>query len=247
MDINTFITTWVAPVVTGVIVVVITTGIGKIVSIWWKNRTFVRNRDRANEKYIDNILPYMIQKIDVNADFVASVKNALSMQFNLQAKHLYSNEQLKNQIILSISDSKFMTELQKSDLIQYVQSTFKNIGQDIEKVEVSRKEERRANKKYPILMLVISVCCTLIVYAIYPEKVDDPNSFAHSLAILGGLFSLGSAATLWMMLLSESTNKINIEIADSGIIGAAYTVVKDVVSTITEILLGKKKDTDDNE
>ncbi len=62
MDINTIITTWIASIVTGVIVVVITTGIGKIVSIWWKNRTFLKNRDRGNEKYIDNILPYMIQK-----------------------------------------------------------------------------------------------------------------------------------------------------------------------------------------
>lgn len=42
MDINTIITTWIAPIVTGVIVVVVTTGIGKIVSIWWKNRTFLK-------------------------------------------------------------------------------------------------------------------------------------------------------------------------------------------------------------
>ena len=245
MELNTIITTWIAPVVTGVIVVVITTGIGKIISIWWKNRTFLKNRDRANEKYIDNILPYMIQKIDVDADFVISVKNAISIQFNLLEKYLYTNEQLKNQIILSISDSKFMTELHKSELIQHVQSTFKNIGNDIEKVEVVRKEERRISKKYPMIMLVISVCFTLIVYVICPEKVDDPNSIAQLLALFGVIFSLGSATTLWMMLLSESINKINIEIADSGIIGATYTVVKSVASTITEILYGKKKDTDD--
>ncbi len=224
---------------------VITTGIGKIVSIWWKNRTFLKNRDRANEKYIDNILPYMIQKIDVDVDFVTSVKNAISIQFNLQEKYLYTNEQLKNQIILSISDSKFMTELHKSELIQHVQSTFKNIGNDIEKVEILKKEERRTSKKYPMMMLIISVCFTLIVYAICPEKVDDPNSIAQVLALFGALFSLGSAATLWMMLLSESTNKINIEIADSGIIGATYTVVQALASTIIEILYGKKKDTDD--
>lgn len=95
MDINTIITTWIAPIVTGVIVVVVTTGIGKIVSIWWKNRTFLKNRDRGNEKYIDNILPYMIQKIDVDVDFIISVKNAISIQFNLQEKYLYTNEQLK--------------------------------------------------------------------------------------------------------------------------------------------------------
>ena len=94
-------------------------------------------------------------------------------------------------------------------------------------------------------MLVISVCFTLIVYVICPEKVDDPNSIAQLLALFGVMFSLGSATTLWMMLLSESINKINIEIADSGIIGATYTVVKSVASTITEILYGKKKDTDE--
>ena len=246
MDINTIITTWIAPIVTGVIVVVVTTGIGKIVSIWWKNRTFLKNRDRGNEKYIDNILPYMIQKIDVDVDFIISVKNAISIQFNLQEKYLYTNEQLKNQIILSISDSKFMTELHKSELIQHVQSTFKSIGNDIEKVEVLKKEERRTSKKYPMMMLIISVCFTLIVYAICPEKVDDPNSIAQVLALFGALFSLGSATTLWMMLLSESTNKINVEIADSGIIGATYTVVQALASTIVEILYGKKKDTDDN-
>lgn len=59
------------------------------------------------------------------------------------------------------------------------------------------------------------------------------------------IFSLGSDTTLWMMFLSEITNKINIEIADPGIIGATYTVVKSVASTITEILYGKKKNTDD--
>lgn len=246
MDINTIITTWIAPIVTGVIVVVVTTGIGKIVSIWWKNRTFLKNRDRGNEKYIDNILPYMIQKIDVDVDFIISVKNAISIQFNLQEKYLYTNEQLKNQIILSISDSKFMTELHKSELIQHVQSTFKNIGNDIEKVEVLKKEERRTSKKYPMMMLIISVCFTLIVYAICPEKVVAlPNENrapkrAKTCAIL-----LGSS-TLWMMLLSESTNKINVEIADSGIIGATYTVVQALASTIVEILYGKKKDTDDN-
>ena len=62
MDINTIITTWIAPIVTGVIVVVVTTGIGKIVSIWWKNRTFLKNRDRGNEKYIDNINVFVTYK-----------------------------------------------------------------------------------------------------------------------------------------------------------------------------------------
>lgn len=245
MDSNTIITTWIAPVVTGVIVVVITTGIGKIVSIWWKNRTFLKNRDRANEKYIDNVLPYMIQRISVDVDFVISVKKAISVQFNLQEKHLYTNEQLKNQIILSISDSKFMPELQKSELIQHVQSTFKNIGNDAEKVEDLRKEERKISKKYPMIMLIISVCFTMIVYMVNPEKVDDPNSIAQLLAVMGIIFSLGSASSLWMILLSESTNKINIEIAHSGIIGATYTVVQALVSTISEILYGKKKNTDD--
>lgn len=113
-------------------------------------------------------------------------------------------------------------------------------------MEVLKKEERRTSKKYPMMMLIISVCFTLIVYAICPEKVDDPNSIAQVLALFGALFSLGSATTLWMMLLSESTNKINIEIADSGIIGATYTVVQALASTIVEILYGKKKDTDDN-
>ena len=94
-----------------------------------KNRTFLKNRDRGNEKYIDNILPYMIQKIDVDVDFIISVKNAISIQFNLQEKYLYTKRATKKiKIILSISDSKFMTELHKSELIQHVQSTFKNIG-----------------------------------------------------------------------------------------------------------------------
>ena len=178
MDFNHIITTWIAPVVTGVIVVVVTTGMGKIIAIWLKNKTFLKNRDRANEKYIDNILPYMIQKIDINADFVTSVKNAISIQFNLQEKYLYTNEQLKNQIILSISDSKFITELQKFELTQHVQRTFENIGNDIEKVEITKKEEKTISKKYPIIMLVISLCFTLIVYAICPEKADNPNSVA---------------------------------------------------------------------
>ena len=245
MDFNHIITTWIAPVVTGVIVVVVTTGMGKIIAIWLKNKTFLKNRDRANEKYIDNILPYMIQKRDINADFVTSVKNAISIQFNLQEKYLYTNEQLKNQIILSISDSKFITELQKFELTQHVQRTFENIGNDIEKVEITKKEEKTISKKYPIIMLVISLCFTLIVYAICPEKADNPNSLAQSLIGIGSIISVVSAAMLWMTFLSESTNKIKIEIADFGIVGVTSEVMKSVVSSLTEIWCGKKKNTDD--
>ena len=75
------------------------------------------------------------------------MKNAISIQFNLQEKYLYTNEQLKNQIILSISDSKFMTELHKSELIQHVQSTFKNIGNDIEKSGGSEKKKNEEPAK----------------------------------------------------------------------------------------------------
>ena len=142
--------------------------------------------------------------------------------------------------------SMIHNEMRKHGIKLVLGYTVEGFKEKDDRVEVLKKEERRTSKKYPMMMLIISVCFTLIVYAICPEKVDDPNSIAQVLALFGALFSLGSATTLWMMLLSESTNKINVEIADSGIIGATYTVVQALASTIVEILYGKKKDTDDN-
>lgn len=57
---NTIVISWIAPIITGVVVVIITSIVGKILSMWWKNRAFVRRVNGANEKYINNILPYIV-------------------------------------------------------------------------------------------------------------------------------------------------------------------------------------------
>ena len=117
---NSIVITWVAPIITGVIVVIITTIIGRILSVWWKNRSFLRKLERANEKYINNILPYMIQEIEIDSEVLYSIKSAIAIEYQIAEKYLFSNEQIRNQIVLNISNTTFLAEINKTKLINNV-------------------------------------------------------------------------------------------------------------------------------
>lgn len=239
---NTIIATWVAPIITGVIVVILTTIVGKIVSIWWKNRTFIRKVESANEKYINNILPYMIQKMEIDINILLSIKSAIAKEYQVAEKYLYTNEQIRDQIILSISDTRFMTEIHKLELIQNVLEVFNNIGNAIECAEDEINIKRRKiSKKYPLIALIVAMIFTLIVYAINPEEFNNPNSLAQALGIIGILTSLLNATMLWLLILDDTSTRISVGITDFGLFGITFNVVEALNSTIFEILFGKRK------
>ncbi len=237
---NAVVATWIAPIITGIIVIIITTLFGKLIAIWWKNRTFVRKVERANEKYIENILPYMIQEIVIDNKILDSIKKAISLEYKIPEKYLYTNEQICNLIILNISTTRFLTEFNKARLIDSVLQVFEKIGQSTY-VEEEKNAKVKTNKIYPFLCFAFSMALSIILYISSPEKVDDPNSLAQVLFVLGILISMTSILFLWVSILAEIENKVSINIEDYGIVGSVYSAFSAFSRTLTEILFGKRK------
>ena len=236
---NTVVVTWIAPIITGIVVIIITTLFGKIISIWWKNRAFIRKVESANEKYINNVLPYMIQEIEVDAKMLYSIKKAITIEYNVAEKYLYTNEQICNLIILNISNTRFLTEINKARLINNVLEIFGRIGNSIIREE-EKETKVKISKRYPLATFVIGIVFSLVVYCISPEKIDDPNSLVQLLIIFGMLVSISSILFLWLSILSESDKQLSIDIIDAGLFGSTFSAMSAILMTINEVLFGKK-------
>lgn len=229
---STLVINWIAPIITGIIVVILTSIVGKILSIWWKNRAFIRKRDSANEKYINNILPYMIQEIEISRDILYNIKNAIAAEYQITEKYLYKNEEIRNSIVLSISNTRFMTEPNKINLINNVIRFFSEIGEDKVTKEIKGdNNSKKISMRYSLICFVVSLIFMVVIYAINPDKVDDPNSMAQILLVVGLIVFLGSSLILWRTVLEKSLTDFNIGITDLGIFDVAMEVVQSIIKT----------------
>ncbi len=229
---NTLVINWIAPIITGIIVVILTSVLGKILSIWWKNRAFIRKRDSANEKYINNVLPYMIQQIEISRDVLYSIKKAIAAEYQIAEKYLFKNEEIRNSIVLSISNTRFMTEANKINMINGVIRFFNEIGEDKITKEIKREDNsKKISKRYSLFSCIGSLIFMVIIYAINPDKVDDPNSMAQILLVMGLIVFMGSSLILWRFILEKSLLDINIGITDLGIHDIAIEVIRSIVRT----------------
>lgn len=242
---NTIVISWIAPIITGLIVIIITTGC-KVILIWWKNRALIRNVNGANEKYINNILPYMIQEIDLGEGVLYSIKNAISLEYQVAMKYMYTNEQIRNQIILKISNTRFMTENDKAKLINNVMEIFNNIGNSIEEKTITKKK-RRIDKKYPTISMIAGLIFMVIICVTNTDKIDDPTSVVQVLVAVDLIIIIISMLILWELILDDMTTSIKVDIADDGIVGIMNQVVQAFGNAVHNIFFGEKKRTEDDE
>ena len=237
---NTIVISWIAPIITGVVVVIITSIVGKILSMWWKNRAFVRRVNGANEKYINNILPYMIQKIDLNREVLYSIKSAISLEYQIAMKYMYTNEQIRNQIILNISNTRFLTENNKAELIDNVIKVFNEIGESIEEKTVT-KRKKRIDKKYPTITLISGLIFIAVICGENADKIDDPNSIVQLLIILALIIIMVSLSIFWKLILDDMTDSMKSDIIDGGIIGITNEAMRALSNAICEVFFGTKR------
>ena len=125
-----------------------------------------------------------------------------------------------------------MTEPNKINLINNVIRFFSEIGEDKVTKEINRdNSNQEISKRYSLLGFVLSLIFMMVIYAINPDKVDDPNSMAQILLVIGLIVFLGSTLILWRTVLEKSLIDFNIGITDLGIIDVAMEVVRSIIKT----------------
>ena len=71
--INQIIIDWIAPIITGLLVLLIPTIITRVI----KNRNLLRNIKDINDKIINTVRPFIIQRIEINSHLISDLRKSI--------------------------------------------------------------------------------------------------------------------------------------------------------------------------
>lgn len=226
---NNIVIAWIAPIFTAIIATIII----KVFSIRKKNKEI----KAANQRYADAIRPYVIQKIEINEQIIHGIRNAISMEFSVPEKYIYTDGALRDTLMYDITTTRFMTEQGKAELIHNIVNMFKF---EEEKTE-SYYTIKKINKKgifFACLVGILGLVTTVALYFADPEEAKDPNSIIQFIMILSTLISLFSlVGATWHILDIE----IDLEtFSNRGIIGSVVQMNYELIKSLSYILYGHK-------
>ena len=140
---NDIVINWIAPIITGLIVVAIPAFIVKILRLR-KDEKIVKE---ANQRYLDVIMPFIIQKIGISSVYITDIRNVIIYESGLKDKFVLSELSLRNKLVMDISESKYIDENNKKELIDFTYEVFKNFDNKNSLEIVEENEIKKINNK----------------------------------------------------------------------------------------------------
>jgi hypothetical protein len=178
---NDIMINWIAPIIgTSIVVIAI-----KLFMDRYKSKTVIGIINIANNRFIDAIRPFFIQEIAINMKIVNNIRNAIKREYCADDNMLFTMEQLEEQIILDISETKYLTEERKKELIHNVYIKFDDLKNEVhdnhteEQTELIKSEINRlksSNTRLLILFLLV-IMMTIILLINYFYTLDFSNLY----------------------------------------------------------------------
>ena len=183
---NPIVVNWIAPIITGLIVLAIPT----IFINFLRIRKDSKKVYEVNRRYLDAIRPYIIQKISINDKFITDIRNGIIKESNIKDKYVYTPIELKNKLILDITESNYINETNKKELLDFTYNAFKNF--DVEhkndlKQEVQKSAHLTINKL--LIIFILSFISCIIIWIFNGEKTDLTNSISYELSFVVSFIS----------------------------------------------------------
>ncbi len=178
---NDILINWIAPII-GTIIVVIAI---KLFMERNKSKAVIGIINIANNRFIDAIRPFFIQEIEINMKLINNIRNAIKREYCADDNMLYTIAQLEEQIILDISETKYLTEERKKELIHNVYGKFDELKNEIpeshteEQTELIKSEINRlksSNSRLLILFILV-IMMTIILLINYFYTLDFSNLY----------------------------------------------------------------------
>ena len=88
---NQIIVDWIAPIITGLIVLLIPA----IITRGIKNRNLLKNIKDINNKIINTIRPFIIQRIEINAHFISDLRKAIIKENGIKEKYIFNEIEIR--------------------------------------------------------------------------------------------------------------------------------------------------------
>lgn len=202
---------WIAPLVGSCIVMIAI----KLIMDRYKSKTIIGIINIANNRFIDAIRPFFIQEIEVNMKLVNNIRNAIKREYCADDNMLYTIEQLEEQIILDISETKYLTEERKKELIHNVYEKFDDLKSEApkqyneEQTELIRSEIGRlkSSNSRLLILFMIAIMMTIILLINYIYTLDFSNLYLL-IIILPLIMLIAQMLTDNMVQNRRSSNKM---------------------------------------
>lgn len=164
---NTIIINWIAPIVSTIVAAIIV----KLFLERQKSKTLISINNIANKKLIDSIRPFLIQEIEIDSNIIEDIRKAIMREYNLESNMLYSTSQLKQQIVLDVAETRYLTEDKKYELINFIYKMF--YIEEVESITALEEGDILTIKKEKARLYVNSIglaisLATLIIATIVP-------------------------------------------------------------------------------
>lgn len=193
--INEIVVNWIAPIITGILVIVIPATVLK----FFRFRKDIKKINNVNDRFINSIRPYIIEKIKISSNFITDIRRAIIMDSDIKERFVLSEIDLRNKLIMDINESKYIDEVNKKELIDFTYKIFKDFEKKnglIDNKEINVKE-RKVNilnsfVKNPIILVLISQIMIVLTLFFDKSGVKPEDNFAILLPLILGIFSLFS-------------------------------------------------------
>lgn len=190
---NQIIVDWISPIITGLIIVIIPALIAK----FFKNKNLIKNINFVNNKIIDTIRPFIIQRIEIDSKFISNIRNAIIKENNIKEKYIYNELDIRNKLLLDISETRFLKENEKKSLIEFTYHIFENYNENqinckINNEEILEKKQQNLLIKLNVIIMIISLFTMLIVYIITPEIEKIENNIIVIMSMVALILSFAS-------------------------------------------------------
>lgn len=178
---NDVMINWIAPLI-GTFIVIIAI---KLFMDRYKSKTVISIINIANNRFIDAVRPFFIQEIEINMKLIHNIRNAIKREYCADDNMLYTIEQLEEQIILDISETKYLTEERKKELIHNVYNKFDALKN--EEIETHTEEQtelikseinklKSSNTRLLVLFILV-IMITIILLINYFYTLDFSNLY----------------------------------------------------------------------
>lgn len=185
---NQIIVNWVAPIITGLIVVVIPTILIRL----FQMKKDKRKVDDANQRYLNSIRPYIIQKITIDRKFISDIRRVVIKESCIKEKYIYTEVELRNKLILDITEDSYISEIDKKELIDFTYEFFTGFNMK----EINEAEIYKNRKKTVVLfdrntiVLIVSLFICTIIQITSGEDANLNENMTFALSYIVAFFSL---------------------------------------------------------
>lgn len=111
---------WIAPTITAIVAAILSLIIEKVV---FKLNDNIKIK-KVNNQMIEHIEPFIIQQIFIKLEDIKKIRSAIILENDIKEYKVYSIEELRDVLILNVSNTKYLKEEEKNKLFKLINNIF---------------------------------------------------------------------------------------------------------------------------